>query len=107
LEVAGIVDVIDHSRAPVLDALIEFRLRGVVVYGPPGHKQGWGVDPRVIDVVGPGPFASDALMLLGLDDCRESEGVLRLGEELMADALRAEHAFFSTCGSSLSGSRAP
>jgi arginine decarboxylase len=92
----------DHSRAPVLEALIDFRRRGDVVYGPPGHKQGRGVDPRVIDVMGHGPFSSDVLMLNGLDDRRESGGILAQAEELMADALRAEHAFFSTCGSSLS-----
>jgi arginine decarboxylase len=92
----------DHSRAPVLEALQEFRSRGDVVYGPPGHKQGLGADPRVLDVVGEGVFASDVLSLNGLDDRRESQGVLTRAEELMADAVGAEHAFFSTCGSSLS-----
>ncbi|MFE5406213.1 aminotransferase class I/II-fold pyridoxal phosphate-dependent enzyme [Streptomyces sp. NPDC056580] len=92
----------DHSRVPVLEALQEFRHRGDVVYGPPGHKQGLGVDPRVLDIVGEGVFASDVLSLNGLDDRRESQGVLTQAEELMADAVGAEHAFFSTCGSSLS-----
>ncbi|MEU6520585.1 aminotransferase class I/II-fold pyridoxal phosphate-dependent enzyme [Streptomyces sp. NPDC046978] len=92
----------DHSRAPVLEALQEFRSRGDVVYGPPGHKQGLGADPRVLDVVGEGVFASDVLSLNGLDDRRESQGVLTQAEELMADAVGAEQAFFSTCGSSLS-----
>ncbi|MGW4622336.1 aminotransferase class I/II-fold pyridoxal phosphate-dependent enzyme [Streptomyces sp. NPDC004592] len=92
----------DHSRAPVLEALQDFRSRGDVVYGPPGHKQGLGADPRVLDVVGEGVFASDVLSLNGLDDRRESQGVLTQAEELMADAVGAEQAFFSTCGSSLS-----
>ncbi|MEU6275676.1 ornithine decarboxylase [Streptomyces populi] len=92
----------DHSRVPVLEALQEFRRRGDVVYGPPGHKQGRGADPRVVEVVGEGVFASDVLSLNGLDDRRESQGVLEQAEELMADAVGAEHAFFSTCGSSLS-----
>ncbi|MFJ4812895.1 aminotransferase class I/II-fold pyridoxal phosphate-dependent enzyme [Streptomyces longwoodensis] len=92
----------DHSRVPVLEALQEFRRRGDVVYGPPGHKQGLGVDPRVLDIVGEGVFASDVLSLNGLDDRRESQGVLTQAEELMADAVGAEQAFFSTCGSSLS-----
>ncbi|MEV5357101.1 DegT/DnrJ/EryC1/StrS family aminotransferase [Streptomyces sp. NPDC052693] len=92
----------DHSRVPVLEALQEFRRRGDVVYGPPGHKQGLGADPRVVDIVGEGVFASDVLSLNGLDDRRESQGVLTQAEELMADAVGAEHAFFSTCGSSLS-----
>ncbi|MEU2588053.1 ornithine decarboxylase [Streptomyces avermitilis] len=92
----------DHSRVPVLEALQEFRRRGDVVYGPPGHKQGLGADPRVVDIVGEGVFASDVLSLNGLDDRRESQGVLTQAEELMADAVGAEKAFFSTCGSSLS-----
>jgi arginine/lysine/ornithine decarboxylase len=92
----------DHSRVPVLEALQEFRRRGDVVYGPPGHKQGRGVDPRVLEIVGAGVFASDVLTLNGLDDRRQSQGVVSQAEELMADAVRADKAFFSTCGSSLS-----
>ncbi|MER6571258.1 aminotransferase class I/II-fold pyridoxal phosphate-dependent enzyme [Streptomyces sp. NPDC001093] len=92
----------DHSRAPVLEALTEFRRRGDVVFGPPGHKQGRGTDPRVADVLGIDVFRSDVLNLNGLDDRRESQGVLAQAQELMADAVGAEHAFFSTCGSSLS-----
>src|SRR3954447_21937955 len=92
----------DHSRTPVLEALQAFRRRGDVVYGPPGHRQGRGADPRVVEVVGEGVFASDVLTLNGLDDRRESQGVLQQAQELMADAVHAETAFFSTCGSSLS-----
>jgi arginine/lysine/ornithine decarboxylase len=47
-------------------------------------------------------FAADVLMPNGLDDRRQSQGVLTQPEELMADAVHAEQAFFSTCGSSLS-----
>ncbi|UFR00543.1 PLP-dependent transferase [Streptomyces sp. Go40/10] len=92
----------DHSRVPVLEALQEFRRRGDVAYGPPGHKQGRGADPRVAEIVGMDVFRSDVLSLNGLDDRRQSQGMLQQAEELMADAVGAEHAFFSTCGSSLS-----
>lgn len=92
----------DHSRAPVLEALQEFRRRGDVVFGPPGHKQGRGADPRVVEVVGADVFRSDVLSLNGLDDRRESQGVVSQAEDLMADAVDADRAFFSTCGSSLS-----
>ncbi|WP_328476527.1 beta-eliminating lyase-related protein [Streptomyces sp. NBC_00377] len=92
----------DHSRVPVLEALQEFRRRGDIAYGPPGHKQGRGADPRVAEIVGMDVFRSDVLSLNGLDDRRQSQGVLSQAQELMADAVGAEHAFFSTCGSSLS-----
>ncbi|WP_405453316.1 ornithine decarboxylase [Streptomyces achromogenes] len=92
----------DHSRVPVLEALQEFRRRGDVVFGPPGHKQGRGTDPRVAAVLGLDVFRSDVLSLNGLDDRRQSQGVLEQAQELMADAVGADQAFFSTCGSSLS-----
>src|SRR3954469_15157959 len=92
----------DHSRVPVLEALEEFRRRGDVVFGPPSHRQGIGADPRVVEILGEGVFRSDVLSLNGLDDRRQSQGVLQQAQELMADAVGAEKAFFSTCGSSLS-----
>ena len=58
----------DHSRAPILDAMLEFRRRGDIVYTPPGHKQGRGADPRVIEVLGREAFLSDVLTTGGLDD---------------------------------------
>jgi arginine decarboxylase len=93
---------LDHGRVPVLEAIEAFRERGDLRFGPPGHRQGKGADPRVIDVLGAGVFASDVLVLNGLDDRRQSQGVIEQAQELMADAVGAEQTFFSTCGSSLS-----
>ncbi|MEV0680766.1 ornithine decarboxylase [Actinosynnema sp. NPDC050436] len=92
----------DHSETPVLDALQQFRERGYVPFNPPGHRQGRGVDPRVLDVVGADVFAADVITPNGLDDRRTTGRVLERAQELMADAVNADHAFFSTCGSSLS-----
>jgi arginine/lysine/ornithine decarboxylase len=92
----------DHSRAPVLEALQAFREHGFTPFNPPGHRQGRGVDPRVLDVVGEAVFAADVISINGLDDRTNSNGVLEQAQELMADAVDADQAFFSTCGSSLS-----
>src|SRR4051795_4341847 len=92
----------DHSRAPILDAMVEFRRRGDIVYTPPGHKQGRGTDPRVLEGLGREAFLSDVLTTSGLDDRTSSHGYLQQAQELMADAVNADTAFFSTCGSSLS-----
>jgi arginine/lysine/ornithine decarboxylase len=92
----------DHSKAPILDAMLEFRRRGDVVYTPPGHKQGRGADPRVIEVLGREAFLSDVLTTGGLDDRVSSKGLLQQAQELMADAVNADTAFFATAGSSLS-----
>ncbi|RKN40384.1 aminotransferase class I/II-fold pyridoxal phosphate-dependent enzyme [Streptomyces hoynatensis] len=92
----------DHSRAPVLEALAAYHQGGQLPFTPPGHKQGRGADPRVTAVLGEAPFRSDVLAISGLDDRRSTHGVLKEAQELMADAVGAEHTFFSTCGSSLS-----
>nr|WP_090346013.1 ornithine decarboxylase [Mycolicibacterium malmesburyense]CRL78591.1 Orn/Lys/Arg decarboxylase [Mycolicibacterium malmesburyense] len=92
----------DQSQAPLLDALADYRRRNRYGFTPPGHRQGRGVDARVLDVLGPQAFADDLLANGGLDDRRSSNGYLTRAEELMADAVGAKVAWFSTCGSSLS-----
>ena len=92
----------DHDQAPVLDALTAYHARGHTPFSPPGHKQGRGADPRVRAVLGDDVFFADMLATAGLDDRSSSGKVIERAQELMADAVGAEHAFFSTCGSSLS-----
>lgn len=92
----------DHSRAPILEALDDYHRLGRYGFTPPGHRQGRGVDDRVLAVIGPDAFASDVLAAPGLDDRLSQGGYLTHAEELMADAVGADPAYFSTCGSSLS-----
>ncbi|WP_344238630.1 aminotransferase class I/II-fold pyridoxal phosphate-dependent enzyme [Kribbella hippodromi] len=92
----------DHDESPVLDALAEYHDRGYADFAPPGHKQGLGADDAVRRVLGAEVFRSDVLATGGLDDRRSGKRVLERAQELMADAVGAQQAFFSTCGSSLS-----
>ncbi|MEU3842506.1 aminotransferase class I/II-fold pyridoxal phosphate-dependent enzyme [Streptomyces sp. NPDC028635] len=92
----------DHARAPVLDALVDYRRRGRLSFTPPGHKQARGADPAVREVLGDAVFLGDVLAAGGLDDRLTRGQVLERAEKLMADAVHAEHTFFTTCGSSLS-----
>jgi len=92
----------DHSRAPLLEALADYHRLDRYGFTPPAHRQGRGVDPRVVEIMGLEPFRDDLLASSGLDDRSSSGKYLQQAEELMADAVRAQHAFFSTCGSSLS-----
>ncbi|HEX3426995.1 MAG TPA: hypothetical protein VHT30_12740 [Acidimicrobiales bacterium] len=92
----------DHSQAPLLDALAEYHRLDRYGFTPPGHRQGRGADPRTRAVLGEETFRSDVLVSAGLDDRSSSHGFLKGAEELMADAVGADKAFFSTCGSSLS-----
>ncbi|MBT2264315.1 aminotransferase class I/II-fold pyridoxal phosphate-dependent enzyme [Rhodococcus erythropolis] len=92
----------DQSRAPLLEALDEYHRLDRYGFTPPGHRQGRGADQRVLDVLGRDPFRGDVLASSGLDDRRSSNNYLADAEQLMADAVGADSAFFSTCGSSLS-----
>ncbi|MFO7162198.1 MAG: ornithine decarboxylase [Mycolicibacterium hassiacum] len=92
----------DQSQAPVLDGLADHRAADRYGYTPPGHRQGRGVDQRVLDVLGVDAFRNDVLVSGGLDDRRMSNRYLQRAEELMAEAVGADTAWFSTCGSSLS-----
>jgi lysine decarboxylase len=93
---------VDHTRAPVLEALDEYHRKGHLSFTPPGHKQARGADPAVREVLGDAVFHGDVLASGGLDDRLTRGRVLQRAQELMADAVHAEHTFFSTCGSSLS-----
>ncbi|MBY0290203.1 MAG: amino acid decarboxylase [Mycobacteriaceae bacterium] len=92
----------DQSEAPVLDGLLDYRQKNRYGYTPPGHRQGRGVDDRVLAVLGREPFANDVLVSGGLDDRRMRNEYLSRAEDLMAEAVGADVAWFSTCGSSLS-----
>ncbi|MDB5325242.1 MAG: lysine decarboxylase [Phycisphaerales bacterium] len=87
---------------PLLEAVAEYHRRGRYGFTPPGHRQGRGTDPRTLQILGSDSFRSDVLATAGLDDRSSSGGYLKRAEQLMAEAVGAEHAFFSTCGSSLS-----
>lgn len=95
-------EAMDHSRAPLVDALADYHAKGRYGFSPPGHRQGRGVDERVLAVMGRDPFRSDLLACGGLDDWCTRGQYLKRAEALMADAVGATSTFFSTCGSSLS-----
>lgn len=92
----------DQSEAPLLDALVDYRKRDRYGFSPPGHRQGRGVDDRVLGVLGHEAFRDDLLANGGLDDRRSRNKYLQHAEDLMAEAVGAKVAWFSTCGSSLS-----
>lgn len=89
-------------RSPAVGALTDYRARERYGFTPPGHRQGRGTDGRVLSALGTEPFLDDVLVSPGLDDRRSSNGYLQRAENLMAAAVSADVAFFSTCGSSLS-----
>ncbi|WP_458247517.1 aminotransferase class I/II-fold pyridoxal phosphate-dependent enzyme [Streptomyces sp. MAI_2237] len=93
---------VDHHRAPVLEALVDYHRQGQLAFSPPGHKQARGADRSVREALGDAVFLGDLLASGGLDDRLTRGQVLERAEHLLADAVHADHTFFTTCGSSLS-----
>lgn len=91
----------DQSQTPILDALDRFHERHEISFSPPGHRQGKGAGKRARETLGPHVFAAD-ILASELDPRHDEGATLREAEQLMADAVGADYAYFSTCGSSLS-----
>jgi hypothetical protein len=54
----------DQSPAPLADALADYHRSNRYGFTPPGHRQGAGVDDRVLVVMGKDPFRNDVLAAL-------------------------------------------
>jgi lysine decarboxylase len=91
-----------QAKTPVWDALADYHRSERYGFSPPGHRQGRRADERALAVLGKDPFRDDVLASGGLDDRMSRGAYLSAAEDLMAEAVGAQTAFFSTCGSSLS-----
>src|SRR5687767_13569872 len=97
---AGIT--VDHSGAPILEAIEEFHDKDFVSFTMPGHKMGRGIDDDVRRVLGEHAFRDDVALAEGIDDRQETKKLQEKAEALAADAYGAQDTLFSTNGSSLS-----
>lgn len=90
---------LDQSRAPVFEALQEYRENRIVSFDVPGHKQGKG-NPELTDFLGRQCMSVDVNSMKPLDNLCHPVSVIKEAEELMADAFGAAHAFFMVNGTS-------
>ncbi len=90
---------LNQTRAPVFEALKEYRAARIVPYDVPGHKQGRG-NPELRDFLGKDCLAVDVNSMKSLDNLCHPVSVIAEAEELAADAFGAGHAFFMVNGTS-------
>ena len=81
-----------QERAPLLEALAEYRKSRVVPFDVPGHKQGRGT-PELTEFLGKACLSVDVNSLTPLDNLRHPTSVIKEAEELAADAFGADDAF--------------
>lgn len=84
-------------RAPIYEALEDFRRKRVVPFDVPGHKRGRG-NPELTAFLGERCMETDVNSMKPLDNLCHPVSVIREAEEIAADAFRAAHAFFMVGG---------
>ncbi|OPJ60898.1 arginine decarboxylase [Clostridium chromiireducens] len=88
-----------HSRAPIYEALVEYKKARVVPFDVPGHKQGRGND-MLREFLGEQCLSVDVNSMKPLDNLIHPVSVIREAEELAADAFGSKHAFLMVNGTS-------
>lgn len=92
---------LDQSRAPVYEALEEFRRNRIVPFDVPGHKRGRG-NPELVRLLGQQCVGIDVNSMKPLDNLCHPVSVIREAEELAAEAFGAAHAFLMVGGTTSS-----
>ena len=88
---------LSQERAPIYEALEQFRRMRVVPFDVPGHKRGRG-NPELTELLGERCVTMDVNSMKPLDNLCHPVSVIRDAEELAAEAFRAAHAFLMVGG---------
>ena len=91
------MDINRQQKAPIYEALEEFKKRRVVPFDVPGHKRGRG-NPELVQLLGQKCVELDVNSMKPLDNLCHPVSVIREAEELTADAFGAENAFLMVGG---------
>ncbi|MDY0075515.1 MAG: aminotransferase class I/II-fold pyridoxal phosphate-dependent enzyme [Acholeplasmataceae bacterium] len=90
----------NHELTPFFTKLVEYAESKTICHDVPGHKLGQ-IPNELMDFVGPNMFKLDANAPRGLDNLNRPTGVIKEAAELMADAFKAEKAYFLTGGTTM------
>lgn len=90
---------IDKDKAPLVEALMDYKRRAAKSFHVPGHKNG-----KAYDRFGGAGLLSEVLKIdvteiTGTDDLHHPEGDIQEAQELAADCFGAEESFFLVGGS--------
>lgn len=91
----------NQNRAPIYEALQQFREMRVVPFDVPGHKRGRG-NPELAAFLGEACVSIDVNSMKPLDNLCHPTSVIREAEELAAEAFGAAHAFLMVGGTTSS-----
>ncbi|BBF43664.1 arginine decarboxylase [Lachnospiraceae bacterium KM106-2] len=88
---------LDQNKAPIKEALEQFRHMRVVPFDVPGHKHGKG-NLELTQFLGTNCMEVDVNSMKPLDNLCHPTSVIAEAEQLAADAFHSSHAFFMVGG---------
>lgn len=88
---------LNQNRAPIYEALEEFKKARIVPFDVPGHKRGKG-NKELTEFLGEKCLTVDVNSMKPLDNLCHPVSVIKEAEELAANAFSAAHAFFMVNG---------
>jgi len=91
--------VLDQSKTPYFQALLEYVDSGVQPFHTPGHMQGYGAPRAFREFVGDNILSIDLTPMPGIDDLLQPTESIKEAQELAAEAYGADHTFFLINGS--------
>lgn len=91
----------NQCRAPIYEALEEFRQNRIVPFDVPGHKRGRG-NPELVELLGQQCVGIDVNSMKPLDNLCHPVSVIREAEEMAAEAFGAAYAFLMVGGTTSS-----
>ena len=86
-----------QQKAPIYEALVQYKANRVVPFDVPGHKQGRG-NKELRDFLGKDCLSVDVNSMKPLDNLCHPVSVIREAEAIAADAFGAKQAFFMVNG---------
>ena len=89
----------DQRETPYLDAALRYRATGYTPFHTPGHKLGKGAPAGLREFLGDTCLSVDIAMAGGVEDTRESTGLIRLAEDYAAEAWGSDRTWFLVNGS--------
>ncbi|MBC5811408.1 MAG: aminotransferase class I/II-fold pyridoxal phosphate-dependent enzyme [Candidatus Eremiobacteraeota bacterium] len=90
---------VDQTRTPYFDVLLDYVDSGVIPFHTPGHMQGKGMDRAFREFVGDNVLAIDLTQIRGLDDLLQPSEAIEEAQALAAEAYGADNSFFLINGS--------
>lgn len=91
------MDLEKQAKAPLYEALENFKKKRVVPFDVPGHKRGRG-NPELAKLLGEQCVSTDVNSMKPLDNLCNPVSVIAEAEDLMADAFGAASSFFMVGG---------